>query len=141
MLTVMQHDDPTSGTDTPTLTVRYRKGPLGWALGTTVPDGGRAPDTFLPVANDGGRAVAQASAAAANDVLAYDPGRISKGLAADVIVFDYEKLTDKATFAKPDALSEGMRHVIVNGVLVLEDGEFTKKRPGRVLRGGAAAKV
>ena len=41
--------------------MRYRKGPLGWALGTTVHDGGRAPDTFHPVANEAGRAVAQAS--------------------------------------------------------------------------------
>ena len=81
------------------------------------------------------RAIAQASAAAANDVLAYDRGRIAEGLAADVIVFDYEKLTDKANFADPHAVSEGMKHVIVNGVLVLEDGKYTKKRPGRVLRG------
>ena len=61
MLTVMQHDDPTSGVETPTLTLRYRKGPLGWMLGTSVPEGGRAPDTFLPAANDAGRAVARAS--------------------------------------------------------------------------------
>lgn len=81
------------------------------------------------------RAIAQASACAANDVLAYDRGRIAEGLAADVIVFDYENLTDKATFAEPHAVSQGMKHVIVNGVLVLKDGEFTKKRPGRVLRG------
>ncbi len=81
------------------------------------------------------RAVAQASAAAANDVLAYDRGRIAEGLAADLIVFDYENLADNATFARPDAVSEGMTHVIVNGVLVLEDGEYTGKRPGRVLRG------
>lgn len=81
------------------------------------------------------RAVAQASAAAANDVLAYDRGRIAIGLAADVIVFDYENLRDRADFVHPDALSEGMRYVIVNGQLVLRDGEYTGKRPGRVLRG------
>jgi N-acyl-D-amino-acid deacylase len=81
------------------------------------------------------RAIAQASAVAANDVLAYDRGRIAEGLAADVIVFNYEALTDKATFSEPDALSEGMRHVIVNGALVLKDGEMTDARPGRVLRG------
>ncbi len=81
------------------------------------------------------RAIAQASAVAANDVLAYDRGRISEGQAADVIVFDYENLADKATFAEPHAVSQGMQHVIVNGVLVLEDGKFTKQRPGRVLRG------
>src|SRR5690606_20702110 len=75
------------------------------------------------------------SAVAANDVLVYDRGRIAEGLAADVIVFDYDKLTDKATFAEPDAVSQGMRHVIVNGALVLKDGEMTDARPGRVLRG------
>jgi N-acyl-D-amino-acid deacylase len=81
------------------------------------------------------RAVAQASAAAANDILAYDRGRIAVGLAADVIVFDYEKLTDHADFVNPAALSEGMHHVFVNGKQVLKDGEFTGARPGRVLRG------
>lgn len=81
------------------------------------------------------RAIAQASAVAMNDVRVYDRGRISESLAADVIVFDYEKLTDKATFETPDAISEGMLHVIVNGQLVLKDGEFTGNRPGRVLRG------
>lgn len=81
------------------------------------------------------RAVAQASAAAANDVLAYDRGRIAVGLAADVIVFDYEQLTDNADFANPHALSDGMKHVIVNGSIVLRDGKQTAARPGRVLRG------
>ena len=81
------------------------------------------------------RAIAQASAAAANDVLAYDRGKISVGLVADVVVFDYDKLTDKATFFEPDAVSQGMRFVIVNGHLVLNDGKLTEARPGRVLRG------
>lgn len=81
------------------------------------------------------RAVAQASAAAANDVLAYDRGRLAEGLAADVIVFDFEKLIDKATFAQPHELSEGMKYVVVNGTLVFEKNRLTGERPGRVLRG------
>lgn len=81
------------------------------------------------------RAVAQASAVAANDLLARDRGRIAEGLAADVIVFDYEQLTDNATFDKPDALSTGVKYVVVNGALVLEDGKQTDARPGCVLRG------
>ncbi len=80
------------------------------------------------------RAVAQASAAAANDVLAYDRGRIAEGLAADIIVFDYDKLADRATFSKPHEHSEGMRHVIVNGEVALADGEFT----GQTFRASAA---
>ena len=81
------------------------------------------------------RAVAQASAAAANDVMAYDRGRIAEGLAADIIAFDYNALADKATFAKPSEVAEGMRYVIVNGKLVLNEGQQTDELPGRVLRG------
>lgn len=81
------------------------------------------------------RAVAQASSAAANNVMAYDRGRIAVGMAADLIVFDYQGLTDHADFKDPAAMSEGMKHVLVNGQLVLKDGTFTGKRPGRVLRG------
>ena len=81
------------------------------------------------------QAVAKASASAANKVMAYDRGRISEGMAADVIVFDYNGLTENATFAQPHELSSGMKYVIVNGEVVLEDGKYTGKRPGKVLRG------
>jgi N-acyl-D-amino-acid deacylase len=81
------------------------------------------------------RAFAQGSAAAANQVFAYDRGRIAEGLAADIIVFDPNEVVDKATFAAPHELSTGIRHVIVNGVRVLDDGKFSGKRPGKVLRG------
>ncbi len=81
------------------------------------------------------RAVAQASAAAANNVLAYDRGRIAIGLAADLVVFDYDNMRDNATFEQPDALADGVRFVIVNGQVVLEDGKYNGARPGRVLRG------
>jgi len=81
------------------------------------------------------RAIAQASAVAANDVMAYDRGRIAEGLAADIVAFDYEKVADQATFAEPLRLSEGVRYVLVNGRIVIDDGEFTRVRPGCVLRG------
>ncbi|MBI3860787.1 MAG: D-aminoacylase [Planctomycetia bacterium] len=81
------------------------------------------------------RAVSQASAVAANEVLCYDRGRLSPGLAADVIVFDYAQISDRATFAEPHKTAVGVRHVIVNGQLVLEEGKLTGARPGRVLRG------
>ncbi len=81
------------------------------------------------------QAIAKASASAANKVMAYDRGRISEGLAADIIVFDYTNLTENATFAKPHELSTGMKFVIVNGEVVLDDGKYTGARPGRVLRG------
>ncbi|MBW3538629.1 MAG: serine hydrolase [Planctomycetes bacterium] len=80
-------------------------------------------------------AVSRMSAAAANELLAFDRGRIAVGQAADIVVFDYEKIGDRATFAEPQQLSTGVKHVLVNGVVVLDDGEFTGARPGRVLRG------
>ena len=52
-----------------------------------------------------------------------------------MIAFDYECLADTATFAQPHEPSIGIRYVLVNGVLVLDDGKFTGQRPGRVLRG------
>ncbi|WDQ15781.1 serine hydrolase [Rhodopirellula sp. P2] len=81
------------------------------------------------------QAISQASAAAANNVMVHDRGRIAEGLAADVIVFDFDELADRADFENPHAESVGMKHVIVNGVAVLADGKFTGKRPGQVLRG------
>ncbi len=81
------------------------------------------------------RAVAQASAAAANNVMAYDRGRIAVGLMADIVVFDAENIADRATFAEPERLSTGVKFVLVNGHIVLDDGKYTGARPGRVLRG------
>ena len=81
------------------------------------------------------RAVSQASAVATNEIMAFDRGKIAVGLAADVIVFDPGAIADHATFAEPHALSTGIRYVLVNGELVLEEGVQTAARPGRVLRG------
>jgi N-acyl-D-aspartate/D-glutamate deacylase len=81
------------------------------------------------------QAVSQASAVAANEVLCYDRGRLSPGLAADIVVFDYGAIADRATFAEPHKTAEGMRHVIVNGQLVFEERKPTGAKPGRVLRG------
>ncbi len=81
------------------------------------------------------RAVAKMSSLAANQVYAYDRGRLAVGLAADVAVFDAGTIADRATFAKPDQLAVGMRWVIVNGAVVFEDGKFAGASPGRVLRG------
>lgn len=116
-------------------------GPAGGAGSTNHPRAfGAFPRLLSKYVRDGKvvsleRAVAQASAVAANEIFARDRGRIAEGLAADVIVFDYAKLADRANFAKPHLESEGMRYVLVNGVLVLDDGKLAKARPGRVLRG------
>lgn len=81
------------------------------------------------------RAVAQMTAVAANEVFCYDRGRLAPGLAADLIVFDPATIGDRATFAEPHRLAQGLRYVVVNGRLVLDEGKFTGEKPGRVLRG------
>jgi N-acyl-D-amino-acid deacylase len=49
-------------------------------------------------------------------------------------MFDPERVRDTATYAAPHSGSEGMPHVLVNGVFVVRDGKHTGARPGQVLR-------
>jgi N-acyl-D-amino-acid deacylase len=62
-------------------------------------------------------------------------GRLAAGLFADIVVFDPATIQDHATFEKPHQYATGVRHVFVNGVHVLRDGEHTGATPGRVVRG------
>jgi len=64
-----------------------------------------------------------------------DRGVIKAGMWADVVVFDPQTLTDRATFPAPNQLSVGMEWVLVNGVPVIAQGAATSALPGRVLRG------
>lgn len=81
------------------------------------------------------RAIAQMTAVAANEVFLYDRGRIAPGLAADLVLFNYAQIADRATLAKPNLPAEGTQYVIVNGQLVWDQGKYTGAKPGRVLRG------
>jgi N-acyl-D-amino-acid deacylase len=64
-----------------------------------------------------------------------DRGLIKPGMKADIVVFDPDKVIDKATFEKPHQYSEGFLDVLVNGKFALLDGKVTTERPGRVLYG------
>jgi N-acyl-D-amino-acid deacylase len=63
-----------------------------------------------------------------------DRGRIAIGQAADLVVFDPARVTDRATYEQPHQYAEGISAVLVNGVVVVRDGTHTKARPGQVLR-------
>ncbi len=62
-------------------------------------------------------------------------GTLEPGMFADVVVFDPQRITDRATFAEPHQYAEGVIHVFVNGVHTLRDGEHTGARAGRFVRG------
>lgn len=61
-------------------------------------------------------------------------GKIDQGHAGDIVMFDPAKIRDTATFENPHQLAEGMVHVLVNGVPVLQNGRHTGAKPGQVLR-------
>ncbi|HUQ91820.1 MAG TPA: D-aminoacylase [Bryobacteraceae bacterium] len=63
-----------------------------------------------------------------------DRGLLREGFAADLVIFDPAKVRDKATFQNPHQYSEGFDWVLVNGVVMVEDGRLTEARGGSVLR-------
>lgn len=63
-----------------------------------------------------------------------DRGTLSVGAFADLVVLDLEAFRDPATYEDPNHLSEGVRHMFVNGVTAVEDGRFTDALAGVVLR-------
>jgi N-acyl-D-amino-acid deacylase len=67
-----------------------------------------------------------------------DRGLLRRGAFADVAVFDPVTVADRATYDQPHQYAVGMRHVLVNGVPVLRDGEHTGATPGRALKGPGA---
>lgn len=80
-------------------------------------------------------AIQRMSAVAANEIMAYDRGMLAPGLAADIVLFDFNTIEDRATFASPATLSEGVKWVIVNGKVVIENNMYTGAKPGKVIRG------
>src|SRR6266496_4037586 len=67
-------------------------------------------------------------------------GFLKEGMFADMVVFDPATITDHATFEKPHQYATGMKHVFVNGVQVIKNGEHTGAKPGRALWGPGKVK-
>jgi dihydroorotase len=60
------------------------------------------------------------------------------GADADITVFDPATVIDRATYLDGSTPSDGIEYVIVNGVLVVDEGEIVEGvRPGRAVRAGA----
>ncbi len=80
-------------------------------------------------------AIRKFSALPARRLRLTDRGVLKQNMWADVVVFDPEEVTDRATFENPNQFSEGMEYVLVNGVPVIDEGKMTGALPGKVLRG------
>ena len=80
-------------------------------------------------------AVRKMSGATAQRLGLQDRGLLREGFFADITVFDPGRVIDRATFSEPHQYAEGIEYVLVNGTLVVDGGEHTGARPGRVLYG------
>lgn len=89
---------------------------------------------LLPLAT----AVHKMTGLAADRFRLADRGRIATGLAADLVVFDPDKVNDRATFHDPRQISDGIACVIVNGEIAWRDGRICGGRHGRFLRRAAS---
>ncbi len=68
----------------------------------------------------------------------HDRGLIAEGMAADLVLFDPDKIQDRATFERPLQYATGVDYLLINGVPVIDNGGITGALPGRVLRHGGA---
>ncbi|KAK8864733.1 hypothetical protein IAR55_001989 [Kwoniella newhampshirensis] len=68
-------------------------------------------------------------------------GLVAEGSAADLVLFDPETIRDKATYELPKQKAEGIRFVLVNGQLAMDEGKLTGGRGGKVLRRNDDGKV
>ena len=80
-------------------------------------------------------AIRKMSSQSARRLGIHDRGLITKGYFADITIFDPDEIIDKATFENPHQYAIGTKFVLVNGTVVVENGQHTGVRPGRILHG------
>jgi N-acyl-D-aspartate/D-glutamate deacylase len=79
-------------------------------------------------------AIRKMTSAAARRIGCLDRGILRPGFAADVVIFDPEKIQDTASYEHPRQHPEGIYYVLVNGELVVDNEQVTGRTPGRALR-------
>ena len=79
------------------------------------------------------QAVKRSSSAVADFFGFADRGVVRPGAFADVIVFDPKTVADKATYEEPTLLAVGMKYVLVNGRIAVDEGRYTGELSGRIL--------
>lgn len=81
-----------------------------------------------------GRAIEKMTSITAEKFSLHGRGRLQKGYYADIVVFDQDRIMDTSTWHDPHRFPAGINYVIVNGEIVIENGEHTGRLPGQVLR-------
>lgn len=81
-------------------------------------------------------AVRKMTMAPAQKMRLYDRGLLRPGMKADLVMFDPDSVTDKATYMEPRQFPAGIHAVFVNGKLTVKDGKHLGVMNGRVLRKG-----
>jgi N-acyl-D-amino-acid deacylase len=71
----------------------------------------------------------------------WDRGLLREGFAADLVIFDAQKVVDQATFENPHQYAAGIRCVLVNGKMVVSEGKHTGARAGKILFGMEKNKI
>jgi N-acyl-D-aspartate/D-glutamate deacylase len=79
-------------------------------------------------------AVKKASYLPAQRLKLNDRGIINPGAYADILVFNFEKISEKGTSLNPRQAPEGIAYTLVNGKIVYENMEHTGAKPGKVIR-------
>ncbi len=79
-------------------------------------------------------AIRQSSALTAETFRIPERGLLKIGYFADVIVFDPKTVADRATYEQPETLAIGMKFVVVNGKISVDEGKYTGMLAGRALR-------
>lgn len=80
-------------------------------------------------------AVKKMSSQTAQRLSIRDRGLLVQGYYADIAIFDAQEISDMATFENPHQYAVGMKYVLVNGELVVANGQHTGRRPGRIIYG------
>lgn len=80
------------------------------------------------------QAVRRSSAMPAAMLRIKDRGLIANGMFADLIVFDPKTVADRSTYREPELLAKGMKFVLVNGTVAIDDGKFSGAMAGRALK-------
>ena len=80
-------------------------------------------------------AVRRMTSLAANRLGIHDRGIVAPGMAADLLIFDPESLQDRADFTNPMRYAEGIDYLLVNGTVVIDDGDLQDARAAVVRQG------